>query len=98
MKLDGPDRDNSWREIHVFSPCFLRPSQKALIKHFLFELKHCQASVATVSISLDRVKNVFVEVRKVLNTPVVTILAFSILDTIMDAFAAAALYHEEEDI
>ena len=49
------------------------------------------APITLVVTSLDRIENVFIEMRKVLERRVPTMLAFSILHPVVDAFTITSL-------
>jgi len=91
MKSNRSDRDNARRQVHVFCPCFFGSAEKALVQHVGLQFEHRQPTIPTVPIPLDRVEYMLVEMGEMLEPAVVTILANSVFDSVVDTLAATTL-------
>ena len=91
MQLDGSDFDKARRQFHVLGSGFLGAANQAFVENLVFQHKHGTTTIARVSVPLNRVQNVFVEVRKMLESAVAAIQTGSVFDPIVDGLASTTL-------
>jgi hypothetical protein len=89
MQPDCSNVHHSWWQIHIHS--LLGSLKQRFVENLVFQLHHGSAPIILVAPSLDRIENVFIEMRKVSDRCAPTMLAFSVLHPAVDAFTITSL-------
>ena len=92
MKAHVANVDQTRWQVHIFGPGLLRTSQQALVKHFVLQREHCITSDTGIPVLLNGIEDMLVEMGIMRKPTVPTVEANSLLDSIMQVTAPAALH------